>query len=398
MQQLTPAASEELVKQGYRIIGSHSAVKTCGWTRNMIRGQGGCYKLKFYGIMSNQCMQMTTSISCANRCTFCWRGYKSPVSKEWKWDVDDPELILNHSTEEHHKLLVGFGGSSTASKAAFEKSKTVRHVALSLTGEPIIYPLMNKLLTHFNRNHISTFLVTNAQYPEQIRDLQPVTQLYISLDAPEQQLLKEVDLPLFSDYWERLNKSLEYLAGKKQRTCIRLTMIKGINMGNHEKYAKMIQNGNPDFIEVKSYMHVGPSRQRLQRENMPLHEEIVSFCQELVQHLPGYEIVSEHIPSRVVMFAQKKFKKEGVWHTWIDFEKWHALVNSGKEFGTEEYLLKTPQTGLSGTGTLDRKKPDQKEKHLPNGRNDEEKYQQNDGNYGLVDEQTEELAFYVEGG
>ena len=168
-------------------------------------------------------------------------------------------------------------------------------------------------------------------------------------------------------------------------------------MGNHEKYAEMIQKGNPDFIEVKSYMHVGPSRQRLQRENMPLHEEIVSFCQELVRHLPGYEIVSEHIPSRVVMFAQKKFKKEGVWHTWIDFEKWHTLVNSRKEFGTEEYLLKTPQTGLSGTGTLDRRKAEGKEKHLSKVRDNEEKYLQKNETSGLVDEQTEELAFYVEG-
>ena len=35
--------------EGYRLVGNHSAVKTCGWTKSMIRGQGGCYKLKFYG-------------------------------------------------------------------------------------------------------------------------------------------------------------------------------------------------------------------------------------------------------------------------------------------------------------------------------------------------------------
>src|SRR3989338_5458713 len=133
---LTPAAKAELEKQQYRIIGSHSAVKTCGWTKNMINGTGGCYKLKFYGIMSNQCMQMTTSISCANRCTFCWRGYKAPVSKEWKLEVDDPEYILKESVKAHMGLLVGFGGSHKANKASFEKSKTVKHVALSLTGEP----------------------------------------------------------------------------------------------------------------------------------------------------------------------------------------------------------------------------------------------------------------------
>ncbi|HEY9702892.1 MAG TPA: hypothetical protein V6C58_10620, partial [Allocoleopsis sp.] len=177
---LTKSAKEELVKQQYRIVGEHSAVKVCGWTKNMIKGQGGCYKLKFYGIMSNQCMQMTTSISCANRCVFCWRGYKAPVSKNWKWGVDDPNMIFEESVNSHHKLLKGFGGQPE-NKAMYNMSKTVKHVALSLTGEPITYPRMNELLDRFNREGVSTFLVTNSQYPDQIRDLHRVTQLYLSV-------------------------------------------------------------------------------------------------------------------------------------------------------------------------------------------------------------------------
>jgi len=330
-------------------------------------------------------MQMTTSISCANRCTFCWRGYKAPVSKEWKWKVDDPQMIFDKSIDAHHHLLVGFGGSAKANKAAYAKSKQVKHVALSLTGEPITYPRINELLDHFNKNGISTFLVTNAQFPEQIRDLRPVTQLYASLDAPEKELLKEVDVPLFADYWERLNLSLEYLAQKKQRTCIRLTIIKGINDSMHEKYAEMILKGNSDFIEVKSYMHVGPSTERLTRENMPLHEEIVAFSQELVKFLPDYEIVSEHIPSRVLMFAKKKFKKDGVWHTWIDFPKYDELVNSGKEFTADDYSMKTPQVGLSGKGTIDRMPEEKREKYLKEKGSSPEVF---------VDEKTQELEFY----
>src|SRR3989338_8425192 len=104
---LSVEAIKELEHQHYRIVGEHSAVKVCGWTRNMLNNYGGCYKLKFYGIMSHQCMQMTTSISCANRCTFCWRGYKAPVSKEWKWEVDDPQEIFEKSvrSEEHTSEL-----------------------------------------------------------------------------------------------------------------------------------------------------------------------------------------------------------------------------------------------------------------------------------------------------
>ncbi len=380
--QLSELEIKNLERQQYRVVGSHSAVKTCGWTRNMIRGKGGCYKLKFYGIMSNQCMQMTTSISCANRCTFCWRGYKAPVSKEWKWGVDDAEFVLDGSIAAHHKLLVGFKGSDKANKRAYEASNTVKHVALSLTGEPIIYPKMNELLDKFHQQGISTFIVTNGQYPEPIKNLKPITQLYISVDAPNKEMLKEVDKPLFADYWERLLKALDYLAEKKERTCIRLTMIKNINDVEPENYASLIKRSDSDFVEVKGYMHVGESQGRLSRTNMPLHEEIVQFTKKLMPYLENYEIVSEHIPSRVVMLAKKKFKKEDGWYTWIDFPKFEELANSGVEFTADDYLMKTPSTGLSGKGTWQQMPDHVRTRFL----------KEND--HLFVDEETQELSFY----
>merc|ERR1712226_1389243 len=48
-----------LTKQGYKLVGSHSGVKLCRWTKSMLRGQGGCYKNAFYGIASHQCMEST---------------------------------------------------------------------------------------------------------------------------------------------------------------------------------------------------------------------------------------------------------------------------------------------------------------------------------------------------
>lgn len=343
--QISELAKQRLEKQHYRVIGSHSAVKTCGWTKNMINGIGGCYKLKFYGIMSHQCMQMTPSISCANRCSFCWRDYKAPVSKEWEWNQDEPEMILEESLKAHHKLLEGFNKNKKTKQHIYEKSKDVKHVALSLTGEPINYPKINKLIEKFNEAGISTFLVTNAQFPAEIKNLNPVTQLYISLDAPEKILLKEIDNPLFEDYWERLVESLKYLSEKRHRTCIRMTIVKGVNDKAPEKYAEMINLGNPDFIEVKGYMHVGASIKRLNRDCMPTHEEVKAFAKKVLKFLPDYELVSEHKPSWVVMLAKKKFFKEGRWHTWIDFPKYDELVNNPKTketFTTEDYLKETP--------------------------------------------------------
>lgn len=344
--QISDEAKKKLEKQRYRIVGSHSAVKVCGWTKKMINGQGGCYKLKFYGIMSNQCMQMTPSLSCANRCTFCWRDYKAPVSKKWEWMMDEPDEIFEGSVKAHHKLLEGHNKHPKTNQIQYEKSKKIKHVALSLTGEPINYPKINELIKKFNQEGISTFLVTNAQFPEEIKNLNPVTQLYISLDAPDKLMLKNIDVPLFEDYWERFNRSLKYLSQKKQRTCLRLTMIKGLNMSHQNEYAKMIKKGNPDFIEVKGYMHVGASIYRLKRENMPSHDEIKKFAKELLEFLPEYGFVSEHKPSFVVCLAKKKFFVSGKWHTWIDFNKYNELVNNPltkDDFTTEDYLAKTPE-------------------------------------------------------
>lgn len=326
---LRPQLSEQMKgvfeKQRYRIVGNHSAVKVCEWTKKMLAGKGSCYKHKFYGIVSMQCMQMTTSMSCANRCTFCWRDYKSPVSKDWAWDIDDPIAIVEDSVDAHNHLLNGFKGHPKVSQKLYEMSRNVKHVALSLTGEPITYPRFAELLDEFHKRHISTFIVTNAQYPEAIEKVKCCTQLYISIDAPDAKTLADVDKPLFKDYWERLVNSLKILSTKTYRTCVRLTMVKGVNMQNYEGYADLIKMGNPDFIEVKAYMHVGASIERLSRDAMPTHEETKEAALKLLEFLPDYEYASEQKESWVILLAKKKFNKK----TWINYPEFfkNATLN-----------------------------------------------------------------------
>ena len=106
----------------------------------------------------------------------------------------------------------------------------VRHCALSLVGEPIMYPRINELISELHAREISSFLVTNAQFPECIERLDPVTQLYVSIDAASKDSLKAIDRPLFKDFWERYKASLDFLRSKQQRTVYRLTLVKSWNM------------------------------------------------------------------------------------------------------------------------------------------------------------------------
>lgn len=336
--QMTQGQWKQMRKQGYRQVGNHSAVKTCEWTRKMLRGQGGCYKYVFYGIRSHQCLQMTTSMFCASRCKFCWRGQKAPVSKSWYGKIDDPQHIIKHAMDEHLKLLQGFKGRGyeNADKDKIAEMDQIRHVALSLTGEPIAYPRINEILKEFHKRKISTFLVTNAQYPEAIEKIDNVTQLYLSIDAPTKKMLKEIDRPLFSDFWERTLKSLDILKTRKYRTCIRLSAIKNENMGNFEDYARLIMLGSPDLIELKSYVWVGGSQDYYQVQNMPRMNEMKDFAKKLLEFLPDYEYIREHVPSRAILLAKKSLKRK----VWIDFPKFFELVEQGKQPETLDYASK----------------------------------------------------------
>ena len=102
--------------------------------------------------------------------------------------------------------------------------------------------------------------MTNAQFPDAIRDLTPVTQLYVSIDASTKDSLKKIDRPLFKDFWERFIESLVELEKKGQRTVYRLTLVKGWNAEEMENYARLVDIGKPDFIEVKGVTYCGTSK------------------------------------------------------------------------------------------------------------------------------------------
>ncbi|MBN2421231.1 4-demethylwyosine synthase TYW1 [Candidatus Woesearchaeota archaeon] len=325
--------AKSLEKQGYRVVGNHSAVKICNWTRNALNGKGSCYKCKFYGIRSHRCIQMTTSMSCANRCIICWRGDKAPVSKKWKGKIDNPKNILTDSIKAQINLLQGFKGNKNINKNLLIEMENPKHAALSLIGEPITYPKINELVNLMHKKRISTFVVTNAQFPKAIKKLKSATQLYVSVDAPNKVLLKKIDKPLFPDFWQRLNKSLNELSKKKFRTCIRLTIVKGINDVDLKGYSNLIRKGNPDFIEAKAFMRLGPSRKLFVWDNMPNHEYVKNFAKRLNKYLPKYEFAAEHKPSSVVLLMKKSLKKK----RFIDFEKFFEIANKNKIPETKRY-------------------------------------------------------------
>ncbi|KAK7171624.1 hypothetical protein R3I93_004049 [Phoxinus phoxinus] len=352
---ITPALRDALTKQGYKLIGSHSGVKLCRWTKSMLRGRGGCYKHTFYGIESHRCMETTPSLACANKCVFCWRHHTNPVGTEWRWKMDPAEKIIQEAMENHRNMIRQFRGVPGVRPERFEEGLTVKHCALSLVGEPIMYPEINTFLRLLHQQNISSFLVTNAQFPEEIRNLVPVTQLYVSVDASTKDSLKKIDRPLFKDFWQRFLDSLKALGEKQQRTVYRLTLVKAWNVDELKAYSDLIALGQPDFIEVKGVTYCGESSaSSLTMANVPWHEEVIYFVQQLANLLPNYEIACEHEHSNCLLLAHHKFKVDGEWWTWIDYERFQELIQEYDEsggtasFSAMDYMAKTPSWAIFG--------------------------------------------------
>ncbi|KAL7675782.1 hypothetical protein ACOME3_002046 [Neoechinorhynchus agilis] len=347
----TDVIKRNLTKQRYHIIGSHSAVKLCRWTKAMMRNRGGCYKHTFYGISSHQCMEMTPSLACANKCVFCWRHNTNPVGTKWRWDTDDPEFIVDRAFFEHRKLVKELRGAKDVDKDQFlDATKRIKHCALSLVGEPIMYPHINRLIDLLHQNGVSTFLVTNGQFPDEVRNLVPVTQLYTSIDASSSNEIGKIDRPLFSDYWQRLLSCLQASSIKPFRTVCRLTLIKGANMKDLDGYGRLVAIAKPDFIEIKGVTYSGCGGSQIRMKDVPWHNEVLDFSKELLRLINMnslvYEMASEHEHSNCTLLASMKYYINGRWHTWIDFDKFIELTSRREPFTGIEYSKETPNWAL----------------------------------------------------
>ena len=300
-----------LKKEKYQLVGKHSAVKKCLWLHKSLTGGGACYKNRFYGIKSWQCLQMTPTIAhCTMRCLFCWRIQSSDINLNFNETLirerDDPETIVEGSLKAQKRILSGYKDHLNVNPQTYLEALKPSHAAISLAGEPTLYADLGGLIYAFRRRGLTTFIVTNGTLPEAIEKLgEEPSQLYVSVAAPDEETFKDVCRPQISGAWERLNKSLEMLSSFRCPTVIRLTLVRNINLKSPEKYAQLINKANPTYVEAKSFMFLGMSRLRLPFESMPTHREIKAFAGKLSE-FSGYKILDESEQSRVVLLSRLK--------------------------------------------------------------------------------------------
>ena len=298
-------------REKYKLIGNHSAVKKCRWLHESLVNNRICYKQKFYGIQSHRCLQITPStFYCTLRCLHCWRLQPEDLSLGTVFNdtifptSDQPELIVQESIKAQQQILSGYNAHKTLDKRKYQEALHPTHAAISLTGEPTLYPFLDRLISEFHKKKMTTFLVTNGTNPKALSKLNvEPTQLYVSLQAPDEKFFNRTCRPQISGAWQRIEESLEILRSFKNPTVLRLTLAKNHNMEKLDAYAKMINKTQSTYVEAKAYMFLGYSRQRLKFENMPMHHDIKYFS-EKISSLTGYNIKDDAPESRVVLLSK----------------------------------------------------------------------------------------------
>ena len=306
----------------YEPVLKHSAVQLCNWTKKSLRNEGVCFKEKFYGIKSHLCCQMTCSVLCNNRCVHCWRDITN-ARDEFIKDFDEPKEIIEKVIEAQRKLLTGFKIDKNSkrkqlSRADQEKlveAQNPNQFAISLTGEPTLYPKIGELIEEIKRRGATSFLVTNGLQPEVIKKLTEEnnlpTRLYISVNTSNKDEYDKFHRSLKKDAWEKLMETLKIVSEiREKKTVFRINLVKDLNMDEKfiSEFAEMIKLANPSFVEIKGFMSVGFARERLGYEKMPTHREMLLWIGKLEKELKetGYKLLDEHERSRAYVLGKNK--------------------------------------------------------------------------------------------
>ena len=55
----------------------------------------------------------------------------------------------------------------------------------------------------------------------------------------------------------------------------------------------------------------------------------------------------------MLLAKKSKYLRDGAWHTWIDYDKFTRLANSGEPFGALDYCAPTPEWAVYDENAAD---------------------------------------------
>ena len=196
---------------------------------------------------------------------------------------------------------------------AHSEAMIPNHAAISLDGEPLLYPKISEFVREFKNRNMTTFIVTNGTLPERIQKLDPLpSQLYITLPAPNEIVYKKVCRPMIKNGWSKIMNTLDLAESLSCRTLVRLTAVKSLNLDNKflNDYAKLIEKANPNFFEIKGFTL--QAKALLINERLKSEKQVQDFFPEYeflenlalkFEGVSGFPLIYRNKPSRDFLFA-----------------------------------------------------------------------------------------------
>ncbi len=242
------------------------------------------------------------------------QNFVKPVDQTLRsYELDDDVKCCIDSRDEIETLINRELTTPDEIMQAHGEAINPNHAAISLDGEPLLYPKISELVQEFRNRNMTTFIVSNGTLPEKIESLDPLpTQLYITLPAPNEQIYKKICRPMIRNGWDRIMKSLGLLDSLTCRTLVRLTGIKNLNLSEQyiEDYLKIINNANPNFFEIKGFTLQAKALQikdRLKSDKpsqyyFPDYDYMEDFAIKF-EEMSGFPLIYKNEASRDFLFA-----------------------------------------------------------------------------------------------
>lgn len=210
----------------------------------------------------------------------------------------------------------------------FENAKQPKHAAISLAGEPTLYPRIGELVAEFRSRGFCTFIVTNGTQPKVIRNLWKngnlPTQLYVTLPAPTKLDFIKICRPISKNTWEKLMETIEMIPKLPCRTVIRITAVKYLNIEEKmiSDYLPILNKATPDFIDIKGFTveaHALELENRLGkfaeghslRDFAPSFNDLHKFAEKLCEN-NLFEIIKYHKASKDILIRGKWPKEKSI--------------------------------------------------------------------------------------
>jgi wyosine [tRNA(Phe)-imidazoG37] synthetase (radical SAM superfamily) len=215
---------------------------------------------------------------------------------------DELEVLINRELTSPDEIM-----------QAHSEALIPNHAAISLDGEPLLYPRISEFVQEFKNRNMTTFIVTNGTLPERIEKLDPLpTQLYLTLPASNEKIYKKTCRPMIKNGWDKIMDSLDLITSLSCRSVVRLTAVKDLNLNENliNDYAKIIEKANPNFFEIKGFTLQAKAlliKERLKTEkNVQAFYPEYDYLEDLAlkfERVSGFPLIYRNKASRDFLFA-----------------------------------------------------------------------------------------------